>query len=184
MNINKSEIMKGVLTVLATAGVITVAIMAPNALQIFARRHKPVKKFNGVRLKRSVVSMNRRGLVSISKKHGQVVIKLTKKGLNKIKEFDIANIKIIPLKIWDRKWRIVIFDIPEKFKQNRQVFQGRLKLLGFIMIQRSVWVCPYPCEKEIQKIAKLYEVDSFVNYITATELDIQSKLLKEFKLLT
>ncbi len=53
-------------------------------------------------------------------------------------------------------WRIVLFDIPEDAKIKREVLRGKLKELGFTMIQRSVWVIPYPCEDDINMLKNFF----------------------------
>ena len=52
-------------------------------------------------------------------------------------------------KKWDRKWRIILFDIPEKIRKARDVFRYHLNQLGFYEFQKSVFVHPYNCKDEI-----------------------------------
>ncbi|MBI2593531.1 hypothetical protein HYW44_02730 [Candidatus Daviesbacteria bacterium] len=40
---------------------------------------------------------------------------------------------------WDGKWRIIIFDIPEKQRKIRRILRGKLKEWGFKPWQKSVW---------------------------------------------
>ncbi len=47
--------------------------------------------------------------------------------------------------VWDGKWRLVIWDIPEKRRKARDLFRHQLKLLGFTMIQKSVWASKKDC---------------------------------------
>lgn len=51
---------------------------------------------------------------------------------------------------WDERWRIVIFDIPEKEKKARDRLREKLRELGFGMIQESVWLTPYNVAKDIR----------------------------------
>ena len=71
-----------------------------------------------------------RGLIDENK----IIFKLTQLGrdalgFESVREFD-----------WDGKWRVVIFDIPEKNKRVRNQFRRRLKHWGFKNWQQSVWV--------------------------------------------
>ena len=43
---------------------------------------------------------------------------------------------------------IIMYDIPENKKKERDWFRRHLKKFGYIMIQRSVWVGPSPLPKE------------------------------------
>jgi DNA-binding transcriptional regulator PaaX len=38
---------------------------------------------------------------------------------------------------WDEKWRIVAFDIPEKFKTGRDALRRKLKEVGFHELQKK-----------------------------------------------
>jgi len=44
---------------------------------------------------------------------------------------------------WDKKLRLVIFDVQEINRFKRNQLRRLLKQLGFIMIQKSVWLSPY-----------------------------------------
>lgn len=50
-------------------------------------------------------------------------------------------------KRWDEKWRVLIFDIPERRRRVRDTVRDRLLAAGFIRAQDSVWIFPYPCEE-------------------------------------
>ncbi len=62
---------------------------------------------------------------------------------------------------------IVIYDIPEQKKKERDWFRRHLKKFDFIMIQRSVWVGPSPLPKK------------FIDYVKSIGLMNQ---LKTFRL--
>lgn len=62
---------------------------------------------------------------------------------------------------------IVIYDIPEEKKKERDWFRRHLKKFNYIMIQRSVWVGPSPLPKD------------FLDYVKS--IDLINKL-KTFKL--
>ena len=62
---------------------------------------------------------------------------------------------------------ILMYDVAEEKKKERDWFRRQLKNFGYIMIQRSVWVGPSPLPKE------------FVDYVK--EIGLQDHL-KTFKL--
>lgn len=76
----------------------------------------------------------------------------------------------------------MIFDIPEKFRLGRDVLRLKLREIGFIKMQKSVWICPYECEDEIAFISSVYEMERFVNYIVAEKIDNSTSLIKYFNL--
>lgn len=85
-------------------------------------------------------------------KNGEPYIRLSAKGWEKTKrDFPIARWQS---KKWDKKWRIVIFDIEEKQKKTREALRYKLKELGFGMIQESVWVSPYDVITDFREYIK------------------------------
>ena len=110
-------------------------------------------------------------------------MKLTEKGKKIVKEIQFDNLKIDKPKFWDGKWRVVIFDIPEnKRRHMRDAMRQKLQKIGFYQMQKSVWAFPYPCEKEIQLLCEIFEVNPFVNMITSNKIYKDDALRKYFKL--
>ncbi len=62
-------------------------------------------------------------------------IKITKKGNEKICSSKLIELKNLP----EGKNILVIFDIPEKLSKKREWLRNELKIIGFEMIQKSVW---------------------------------------------
>ena len=84
---------------------------------------------------------------------------------------------------WDKKWRLVIFDIPRELNIKRDSLRRRLKYIGFIMIQRSVFVFPYPCEEELSDICEQLQIGDYVDMVTAESIGSrEEELIKLFKL--
>lgn len=55
---------------------------------------------------------------------------------------------------WDRQWRLAVYDIQETQKSLRARLRRELKNLGFIYLQKSVWVTPFPVDKELETFLK------------------------------
>ncbi|MEK7176046.1 MAG: CRISPR-associated endonuclease Cas2 [Patescibacteria group bacterium] len=89
----------------------------------------------------------------------------------------------IPRGKWDKKWRLVIFDIPEKKKPIREALRGHLKRLGFIELQHSVFVLPFECRNEVEYLIEFYNIRKFVRYIEASHIDNELDLKHRFHLL-
>jgi DNA-binding transcriptional regulator PaaX len=92
----------------------------------------------------------RNGLIEIENNGHDIKISITEKGRVKMKKYKIEDLKIKIPKRWDEKFRVVIFDIPNTQKVKRNAFRGKLKELGFYSTQKSVWLHPYDCQKEIK----------------------------------
>ncbi len=113
-----------------------------------------------------------RGTISRLTKEGFVEdcdgLRVTPKGKNYIrrkidslKQFDFQFHKDAPKNL------IVMFDVPEPKKAEREWLRWHLKKFNYLMIQKSVWVGPSPLPKE------------FLDYIKSIGL---KESLKTFKL--
>ncbi len=116
------------------------------------------------------------------RRNGEYRAELTGEGRKRALITSINEIKIKNPKVWDKKWRIVFFDIPEKFRKSRDLFRGALKAIGFVEMQRSVFCFPHPCGKEVIKTAAYYRVADFVHYAVAEELSDPEFYLSHFNL--
>lgn len=97
-------------------------------------------------------------MIKVEKINKQIYISLTEKGEKEAGKFQINKLKIKSPKKWDKKWRIIIFDIPEVTRIKRDAFRGKLKEFGFYQLQKSVWVYPYPCRKEIDLLREFFNL--------------------------
>lgn len=109
--------------------------------------------------------------------------------LQKQKRFTITEkgrLKILGLnqkvKDWDGKWRIVIFDIPEKKRDLRNFFRAKLQDLGYRFLQESVWICPYNIADKVEDLIELCQVGRYIHYLVVEELDNHNILMKLFNL--
>lgn len=107
-------------------------------------------------------------------------LELTNKGKEKIKYYLTEKIKIKKPKKWDKKWRIVIFDIPEKQRSARTALARTLKKLGFISLQKSVFVFPFQCYKEINQIKTIYGIQKYVQYVISDRIESEINLVAKF----
>ncbi len=173
---------KIILAVLAVSGALVVGAIAPNIFQIFGK-YRRAKNCSLEQLRKGVYSLQRQGYVEIIKEgDDKIKIQLTSKGKTRIKEFSIENLSIAKPKKWDKKWRLVIFDIPNKFTKAREALRKKIKELGFYQLQKSVWIYPYPCEDEILFIANIFQVELFIEFFSADELLNENKVRKFFGL--
>ncbi|OGE45070.1 hypothetical protein A3B39_03290 [Candidatus Daviesbacteria bacterium RIFCSPLOWO2_01_FULL_37_10] len=63
---------------------------------------------------------------------------------------------------WDGKWRIVIFDIPEKRRAVRDLLRHNLKSWGFEHWQKSVWVSKKNCTNALRKYISNIGMENWV----------------------
>jgi phenylacetic acid degradation operon negative regulatory protein len=81
---------------------------------------------------------------------------------------------------WDGKWRIVIFDIPQELHKNRNYFRNKLRALGFYMVQKSVFVFPYPCGDELGPICGRLQIGDYVDLILAESVGFKEKEIRKY----
>ncbi len=149
----ETKIMVGkiILGTIAVAGVLAVAAIAPNALQaidLFYGKNK--RKYHmGSYMKKTVTNLKERGLINFEKKGDKTFVRLTKKGEQALLKYRLRESVIKKPKKWDKKWRMIIFDIKEKRRLIRDELRNELVNLGFLRLQDSVWVYPYECEEII-----------------------------------
>jgi DNA-binding transcriptional regulator PaaX len=123
--------------------------------------------------------LRRRGFIVVEKNNHQTYIHLTHEGEKHAGKFQINKISIAIPKRWDGVWRIIIFDIPEKLKVKREAFRGKLRELGFYPLQKSIWVYPYPCEKEIMLLREFFSLESqHIRVLEVQKLE-EDKFLKD-----
>lgn len=178
-----SPIIDAMLKLIVTTGTLGVAIVAPNAVQVL---DKPLAKFfksmdkrsRQRELQRLIYYMNQQQLITRDYEHG---LKITTKGKQRLARTNLNGIKIAKPKHWDRKWRLIFFDIPEKQKTGRDSLTRKLKDLGFYQLQRSVLVHPFPCREEIMTITAAYGLNRFVSYVETDHIDQQQLLIKKFR---
>mgnify|MGYP001585988406 FL=1 len=107
-------------------------------------------------------------------------IVLTEKGKQKIITLNADNLTIKKPALWDRKWRIVIFDIPENEKKARNALRQKLRDMGFYCWQKSVFVYPYNCLEEIEFLAELFQIRPYIRVFEASKVMNESELLLHF----
>lgn len=175
---------KFVLMGLAVGGVAFGGAVIPGVLKILAEFNKlngKEKKYDKKEIGSAIQNLKRQKLVEIMADYeGKTKIKLTNKGKERLVEFSFDTLEIKKPKKWDGKWRIVIFDIPERFKLAREVLREKIRELGLCQLQKSVWIHPFECEDEILFIAEAFEVEKYVEIITAEKLSHGNIIKKLF----
>ncbi len=114
--------------------------------------------------------------------NGDTEIVLNETGKQKILRFDLDKLKIAKPTRWDGKWRVVIYDVPEKLKVGRETLRAKLKELGFHEWQKSVFVHPYPCRDQIDFVAEVFELRNYIRYAELINPTNEAELKLKFKL--
>ncbi len=107
---------------------------------------------------------------------------LTPKGEKKLKNIFIDEVVIKAPRKWDGKWRLVMYDLPIRFKKARNAFRWKLKDLGFFQFQKSAWIYPYTCEGEILFVADFFGVRKHIEILEVDKILDDKKLKAHFGL--
>ena len=177
----KGELAKQILLAFGSGLMLTTAILLPGSAVMFAPLLKKfkVRKQSFVR---SLKVLKRDRLIDFRECGNVCKITVTDKGKKKILFYNLDDLKIKTPKKWDRIWRIVTFDIPEKKRPARDALRSKLNELGFYQLNKSVFIHPYHCLDEIQFIEEVFNVGVYVNYIEVNKIEGGDWLKEKFGL--
>ena len=133
-------------------------------------------------LKRIFEKMKKQRLIKIIETNEGTKIILKKDGVKKIIINNIDEPKIQLQKEWDKIWRVVIFDIPEKFKRERDNFVKKIKELNFYPLQKSVFVFPYPTNDLIDFLSEIYQISPYIRIIETSKIEGDDEIFNHFGL--
>ena len=180
----RGDIVKTILRVIQTAGLITVALVAPNAIQLFGRaerkRKRPISRWE---INRALGGLKRRGYIQYQHtRQGEQIVRLTATGIQQVAKLHLADIQIPVPKHWDGKWRLVLFDIPHAERNARTAVRRKLQELGFYQVQKSVYVHPFECYSSIKSVQDFYHVQPYLYYAVVDRLEGDKRYRYHFNL--
>ena len=175
-----NNIQKIILQAVATAGVLSVALLAPNALQAFRQiglfpKQRQKEIFNSSRNR-----LIKAGLLTYEDKF----IRLTAKGEAKLRQLEKHNYKLEKPRRWDKKWRVLIFDVPEKRRGIRDKVRNTITSVGFMKLQKSVWIYPYDCEDFVNLIKADFKIGKDLLYLIVDSVENDREIRTHFQLLS
>lgn len=144
------------------------------------------KGYSRKHIQNVIGDLKRRKLIEIVReKDGKSKVILTNKGRGRVKEFCFEELRIVKAKKWDKKWRMLIYDIPSSpkiYNKAREALRRKVQDIGFVQLQKSIWVCPYECADEILYLAESYQVTKYIEILTVEKMLHEDLLKKKFKL--
>lgn len=158
---------KEILFMAAAGPIILSSLFLPNApkmLKLLMKWHKNWGKIDRHLIYNAIKRLNKKRLVELTQKGDDLYIKITENGRKLIKNFDYDNLTLPRPKKWDKKWHLVIFDIPEKKNKERRAFSLKLKNMGLYPLQESVFIYPHDCQNEIDFICEFLSISQYINY--------------------
>lgn len=170
---------RNVVKALGLATAAGTVIVAPNSGQMISMIMKHLDKRIA---QKSLSHLKYQKLVEVSSTgNGELQYRLTKKGWQAFEKINIDELAIPTPKRWDNKWRLVMFDIPLSHQKQRQYLLHRLRLLDFYMLQRSAWIHPFDCEREIGVLLKYLGLERYVSFIVVDSGNFTDHATSHFK---
>lgn len=172
---------RAILMAVAAAGLLSLAVVAPNALQILPRLGIIEMKHPR---RRELINRSRDRLISagLLARDEKGYVHLTKKGQTKLKMLELWDYTLERSTRWDEKWRMLIFDIPEYRKTLRDKVRRTLSSIGFRRLQDSVWMYPYDCEELVTLLKADFRIGKDLIYLITDSIENDSGLRKKFNL--
>lgn len=178
--VKKANIQKVILQTVKLAGVIGIGVIAPNVLGAMKKMGFITHPRQIESIKRSRDNLVGKGL--LENKNGQ--LKITPGGKRYLfRCLSLGdNKELNKNKKWDGKWRVLIFDIPETRRFDRNNIRQSLISIGFMRLQDSVWIYPYNCEDLITLIKADGDIEENVLYMIVEALENDEPVRKYFGL--
>lgn len=120
------------------------------------------KPFDKPAISQAIKRLREKGYLETSVNEGKVLVKLTELGEDALGFVDDR-------KPWDKKWRIVIYDIPENKRGIRDLFRRRLKEWGFKLWQKSTWITKNDVTVKLRRLVKSLGISEWVAVIESDD---------------
>jgi len=130
---------------------------------------------------RSIKNLLSDGLVEAFNSDHSQYLRLTNEGKQRLNNIAIECESTLVSTSWDGFWRIIILDLPEERKNEREALRYLLKKAVFICMKNSVWISMYPYENLFINIKKDLNLSSEMMIIVTNKIDKETE--KEFLLL-
>ena len=163
---------------IAAAGIISAGLLAPNVIGAFAKLGIiPTKRqVDSIRAARN--RLVQRGLLEWEENK----LRLTEKGKRRLRALELKSYQFPKPKHWDERWRVLIFDIPERRKSLRDKIRLTLSSVGFIRLQDSVWIYPYDCEDLVVLLKADFKIGKDMLYMIVETLEYDQLVRARFGL--
>lgn len=178
---NRGELIKNILKFIGGTAFVVGSLALPQ-LPIVYKLFDAESWKEKEKIRRAINRLENKKYVKKYKKDGIDTIEITENGRKEVLKYKLDEIKIKEQKRWDGTWRIIMFDIPEKKKIARDGLTLKLIRMGCAPIQKSVFVTPYECEKEIKFIGEYFGVSKYIIFLETEKISNEDSLKDEFEL--
>ncbi len=169
-------------------GLSAIALPAIAPVAIFIKTFQDNEnKYSKKQLQNSFYYFQKRGWIDVQSKQGVASVILTREGEKRARLFGAGKILrdnlTTPGKKWDKKWRIVFFDLKNHKNRERNAIRIMLKRCGFVFLQKSVWVYPHDCSSEIEFVRSFFQLtEKEFRVISTDSIGEDDYLINHFRL--
>lgn len=177
----RGQVQDAVLGALMVGGIIALGVVAGNAIQLLKYAPKDKNRFSYY-AKTAASGLVRKGLATWVKKDGKIFLRITEAGRRKLaleqEKLKLKNSK----QRWDKRWRMIVFDIPERRRKVRFHLRSVMVDVGFVRLQDSVWVYPYDCEEFVALLKAELKIGKDVLYAIVERIENDKAIRTHFNL--
>lgn len=127
-------------------------------------------------LTRSVKNLIEAGYAQMHSSDNEDYVRITQKGKTKLHSIRLVGDDALVPNTWDGFWRIIILDIGEDRKNEREALRYLLKKANFVCIKNTVWISPFPYEHLFTNIKKDLNLTTELMIIVTDKLDPETSL--------
>jgi DNA-binding transcriptional regulator PaaX len=124
---------------------------------------------------RSIKGLKDSGLIEQIPSGQNEYARLTKEGKKKVHSLQLDSDTTLVNTSWDGFWRIILLDLPENRKSERESLRYLLKKAGFVCLKNSAWISPFPFEHLFTNIKKDLGLTTEMMIIVTEHIDEESK---------
>jgi DNA-binding transcriptional regulator PaaX len=136
---------------------------------------KDADKSSAYAITRSLKGLREAGLIENISSGQNDYARLTKEGKKKMHSLKLENDTTLVNTSWDGFWRIILLDLPENRKSERESLRYLLKKAGFVCLKNSAWISPYPFEHLFINIKKDLGLTTEMMIIVSENIDEETK---------
>ncbi|KKW24127.1 MAG: hypothetical protein UY70_C0012G0011 [Candidatus Kaiserbacteria bacterium GW2011_GWB1_52_6] len=179
----KRRIQQAVLAAVGTVGLMSVAMVAPNIFQVLPIVMGKERYKLTFRAHTALQRLAIKGHIRFVERNGVRYAAITEKGrsaliLEQARLSHMAGKK----RKWDSRYRVVAFDVPEKRRNIRDRLRNTMSDLGFLQLQKSMWIYPYDCEDLVALVKADLRIGKDVLYMIVDSIENDRWIKEHFKL--
>lgn len=175
----RRNMQKLVLETVAVAGLVSVALVAPNVLGAMGKLGLLPSRRQQESINAARTRLLKKGLL---KRDARGFLRLTPQGQKTLEKMRVFENGLPRPRRWDKKWRVLTFDIPYYRRGLGEKVRRGLQAAGFALFQKSVWIYPYDCEDFIALLKADLKIGKDMRYLIVDSIEGDRAYREQFGL--